>query len=289
MNQAITILKNMKRGAILKKDIPFVYLRFLMWQIRIRFKKDRKIIKWVNQVKLEVYPHMTISTGNYYFGLMEFPEMAFVMHYLRQNNLMFDVGANIGDYALLAAGVAKSKALAIEPIPETVEFMKRNIKLNGVEKLIKIETSAVGCFEQQVEFFCDSDATNQKKIPGGGYGERKTCIVKMKRLDSLFRENGIPDLIKIDVEGYEDDVILSAGGKILEKKLNVLIVELNNQKLITQLQNIGFYMYGYNPFTRELFPTEEEDGRNGIFIRDIELASKRVKMAPPFIVNGYSI
>lgn len=49
LKELIIVLTNMRRVAIVKKDIPFVYLRFLTWQIRIRFNQDKKIINWVNQ------------------------------------------------------------------------------------------------------------------------------------------------------------------------------------------------------------------------------------------------
>lgn len=103
-------------------------------------------------------------------------------------------------------------------------------------------------------------------------GKRKTCIVTQRRLDSLFEQYGVPELVKIDVEGYEEDVIISAGDMLLDQNINVIIAELNDEMLITQLIDIGFHMYEYNPFKRLLSVKEKMNGRNGIFIRNIERA-----------------
>jgi hypothetical protein len=43
---------------------------------------------------------MTGATGNVYYGLHEFQDMAFVTHYLREGYLFADIGANIGSYSV---------------------------------------------------------------------------------------------------------------------------------------------------------------------------------------------
>ena len=123
----------------------------------------------------------------------------------------------------------------------------------------------------------------------GEHNARETCMAKVKRLDSLFEENGVPHLIKIDVEGYEEDVIASAGEKFLDSGIIVIIAELNDKALISWMRECGFRMYEYEPFTRMLTQVETKEGGNGIFIRDIELARRRVQSAKPFVVNGIRI
>ena len=73
---------------------------------------------------------MTGITGNWYCGLHEFHEMAFVLHFLRKNDTFIDVGANVGSYTILAA-VTGSNVISIEPIPSTFNYLKNNVSINN--------------------------------------------------------------------------------------------------------------------------------------------------------------
>src|SRR5262245_48181443 len=78
--------------------------RLFAWQIGSRLVPGPVAINFVNATKLLVRPGMTGATGNIYVGLHEFPEMSFVLHFLRPSDLFVDIGANIGSYTVLAAG-----------------------------------------------------------------------------------------------------------------------------------------------------------------------------------------
>ena len=70
--------------------------------------------------------------------LCEFEEMAFVMHFLRPGELFVDVGANVGAFTVLAAGVAGAAVRAFEPNPGTFEMLERNVRLNGLQEAGKL-------------------------------------------------------------------------------------------------------------------------------------------------------
>jgi FkbM family methyltransferase len=63
--------------------------------------------------------------------------MAFVLHVLRQSDKFIDVGANVGSYTVLAAGAVGSRAFAVEPIPTTFGFLRRNVELNGLGERVR--------------------------------------------------------------------------------------------------------------------------------------------------------
>src|SRR5208282_5909309 len=97
-----------------------------------------------NRTRLLVPPHMKGAAHYITPRLCEFEEMAFVMHYLRPEDLFADVGANIGAFTILAAGVAGSRVLAFEPNPDTFAALTRNIHLNALDERIKPVNAAVG-------------------------------------------------------------------------------------------------------------------------------------------------
>ena len=77
---------------------------------------------------------MTGATGNLYCGLHEFEEIGFLLHALHPGALFVDVGANIGSYALLAAGVCEGDVVAMETVGSTFACLLDNIALNGLSR-----------------------------------------------------------------------------------------------------------------------------------------------------------
>jgi hypothetical protein len=62
---------------------------------------------------------MTEATSNWYCGLHEYRNMAFVLYALREHEHFLDIGANIGIYTILAAGGVGCRVTSVEPIPTT--------------------------------------------------------------------------------------------------------------------------------------------------------------------------
>jgi len=68
--------------------------RFLRWQIASRIHGGKLVFPFVEPTRLMAARGQTAATGNLYFGLLEFPEMAFLLHFLRPEDAFIDVGAN---------------------------------------------------------------------------------------------------------------------------------------------------------------------------------------------------
>src|SRR5580658_9889738 len=76
------------------------YSKFFEWQISQILKKRAVAYPLVENSSLLVEKGMTGATGNIYTGLLEFEDMAFVLHVLRKGDLFADIGANIGVYTV---------------------------------------------------------------------------------------------------------------------------------------------------------------------------------------------
>jgi hypothetical protein len=70
--------------------------RFVKWQIGSRLVPGEVVFQWINNLKLSARPSEHVVTGNIYSGLFEFPDMAFLLHVLRKEDLFVDIGANVG-------------------------------------------------------------------------------------------------------------------------------------------------------------------------------------------------
>jgi hypothetical protein len=71
-------------------------IRIVKWQIWSRLVLCPIVYNWVNGSKFLVKSGETELTGNIYTGLPEFPELTFLLHYLRIEEIFIDVDANIG-------------------------------------------------------------------------------------------------------------------------------------------------------------------------------------------------
>lgn len=99
-----------------------------------------------------------------------------------------------------------------------------------------------------------------------------------------------PNLVKIDVEGWEFKV-LEGGFECLSKEsLKAIILEINGKAeelgyedslLFDKLSRFGFHSYTYDPFTRSLTHVNGKNvsGGNTIFIRDLQFVEDRIKAA----------
>lgn len=79
---------------------------------------------------------MVGASGNLYCGLHEFEDVGFLIHYLRPDDLFLDIGANVGTYTVMAAGVTGSSVLAFEPIPTTYARLLSNLRVNSLNSRV---------------------------------------------------------------------------------------------------------------------------------------------------------
>jgi FkbM family methyltransferase len=151
--------------------------------------------------------------------------------------MVIDVGANVGTHALSFARVAR-RVYAIEPHPQTFLHLCANILLNQKWNIEPINC-ALGD-EDGPQIMADIDAT-QPSTPMGARVGAGTTPIRMARLDSL---NLNADFMKIDVEGYELEVLKGAKHTLMRNDLAVF-VEIHHHELV---QEINEYMagLGYN-------------------------------------------
>src|SRR5450759_3401797 len=117
--------------------------RFACWQIGARLVPGPVAVHFVNSAQLLASPGLAGATGNVYVGLHEFEDMAFVLHFLRPDDLFVDVGANIGSYTILATAGVGANCIAFEPGPDAWEWLCKNIDLNGVRSRVDVRRQAL--------------------------------------------------------------------------------------------------------------------------------------------------
>ncbi|MFN7307517.1 MAG: FkbM family methyltransferase [Acetobacteraceae bacterium] len=155
---------------------------------------------------------------------------------LNPESQVCDIGANLGLSTLVLAGrVPKGKVYAFEPDPGTNTCLKATIMGAGLQNVKFFET-ALGAVRENVflhsgdKFSAGSHIVTNRHISSGAL---PTSSVQMDTLDSVLEAAACEglDLIKIDVEGFEIDIL--AGAKnTLRRFQPVVFLEMNSWCLI---------------------------------------------------------
>jgi FkbM family methyltransferase len=143
----------------------------------------------------------------------------FYSQFVRPGALVFDVGANIGMYTEIFTEL-KARVVAIEPNPECVTFLRNLARRTRLQ----IETCAVadkpGTILLQLSDVSTLSTANPEwrsmveqtaRYNGGNF--TKQIDVPAVTLDQLAERHGVPDFVKIDVEGFDDRVLLGMSFK----------------------------------------------------------------------------
>lgn len=262
------------------------YWRYARWQIESRLR-DEVVFDWVEGSKLVARNGMAGATGNIYCGLHEFVDMAFLLHLLRPGDLFVDVGANIGSYTVLASAVCGSRSIAIEPDPGTVRSLARNVETNGIGDRVTIIEAALGAAAGTARFTVGRDTTNRVAASA----DSATREVEVRTLDEILA-NEQPVLIKMDVEGYEPQVVSGALATLAKPSLAAVISETANPTIIALMESHGFISAAYWPFERSVVSDCRLDrsasSHNTLFVR-LDRIGDRLKAASHRKVAGVAL
>lgn len=269
--------------------------RWLRWQIGSRLLGWPVVVPYVNKTRLLVRRGMTGATGNLYCGLHEFNDMAFVLHFLRPEDLFVDVGANIGSYTILASATGAS-AISFEPVRTSFEALLDNVHINRLHGTVKAVNSAVGRENGELVMTADRDTTNQAIKPGNDY-QGTTTRVPVTTLDAALEGKPIPPLIKIDVEGFESEVIAGAHGLFSSPEQLAVIMELNGSgarygvdeaTLHRQMLEFGYKPHAYDPARRNLVDLQGRNMSSGntLYLKQTAAVLARLKQSPTYEVQG---
>lgn len=253
------------------------------------------LLPFVNDLKLVVERGMTGATGNFYCGLHEAGDMAFPLHFLRETDYFYDIGANVGTYSLIAAAAGVSRILAFEPSTDTAAKLRRNVLVNDLADQISIHCVALGSEKGECRFTRGADTVNH--VVALGESVPASELVQVRTLDEFF-VTGPPSFIKIDVEGFESAVLGGAAAALKDPSLMGLLVEgdgrsgaYGNRGFVRDiLGSNGFSTHRYDPILRRLTSNPEGHTSTGnlLFLRDVENATRRVSNAPKFrLSNGW--
>lgn len=257
------------------------------------------IIPFVNNSRISVTPGRWGSEANALCGLHDFSDMGFLLHFLRPNDLFCDVGSNVGEYTVLASAAIGARSMAFEPVHSAYAELRKNIDINQVAHLVDARRMAVGSAQGNLTLTSNQDTQNHVVTDSEDERNDDFVVVELDTLDSLLAGQ-VPQLIKVDVEGWEHEVFQGAAATLREPNLFAIIVELNqsgkrygfsDDAIHQMLLGNGFATYRYLPFDRKLISLDNKHnpGGNTLYLRNIEAVNARLQSAPVFSVRNRHI
>lgn len=162
-----------------------------------------------------------------------------------------DIGANVGNHSVYFAKFLSDYVVAVEPNPEVVPVLRRNLEANGIRNC-RLAARAVAAREglgRMVPSGHDADDHGTKRVRAvepGSAAEGEPASIPMSTLDSIMAEvepdlgGGRVTLCKIDVEGMELEALQGAE-RLLGNYRPQLVVEANTAEA---LAGLTYYLNG---------------------------------------------
>jgi len=199
---------------------------------------------------------------NSVYGLVDY-QASIVHHYnliklskLEKPEVIIDIGSNVGFFIFLTKKLFPDATIfGIEPLPNIFAALSSNVgNLDGVI----LSNVAVGDEIQSAKMIFDSVDTYQSRISQDG-----KVSIQVTTLDELLKDRNLSkvDLLKIDVEGFEEKVLRGAHGILsISKYLILEIITSDDQvifsKVVSKLHNPPHYSFqirGIHNFDRHKY------------------------------------
>jgi len=162
------------------------------------------------------------------------------------NAVLYDIGANIGAYSLIAA-VCGTEVVAFEPAPQNIYKLHENIICNKLNERITVVPLMLEAH----------NGTTRLSMEDRSFGKTYSFSFKEQLSDAAFRQTflamsldacmatfslPVPTMVKIDVDGAEIRVLQGAEALLHNPKLKTILIEVDddNGEIVTYLTERGF-------------------------------------------------
>lgn len=167
-------------------------------------------------------------TGTYEKGLLKI-----LGQILKKGDIVVDAGANIGLISIFAAQRVGTSGLvlAFEPHPETVSILKRNILMNKLNQ-VRVFSVGLGSRNYKSKIYSNLHINRGASSMVSFQNDSVAYDIDVMVIDEVMEANNIDrvNLLKVDVEGYEMEVLKGAEKLLSSDNGPILVVECSNTR-----------------------------------------------------------
>jgi FkbM family methyltransferase len=222
-------------------------MRGVGWQVWKRTARRPRTIQLASGTLFRAHVDCVISSALHYSAWPEFHELQWLRGILQPGDAVLDVGANVGHISLLLADVVGPEGLfAFEPAAVAFDRLRENWRLNGwpTDQLFNV---AVGSHDGEVSIPAAATPVTTIGITSTPTeNEQKVEIRALDNLRSAWLHRRV-GLLKVDVEGYEPEVLQGARAVLTEDRPRAVMFESLAGSLEPQIGRI-FGEAGYAVF-----------------------------------------
>jgi FkbM family methyltransferase len=169
---------------------------------------------WRHEVRLRHFVLVVPSFDRWLYAklhwlrLMGQEEISFLSRHVKPGMTVVDVGANIGFYSLILADLVGElgRVFAFEPSPALFEAARKSVEVNGKGSTVVLENIALGSQSGEAVLYKPPfNSGDNRLVPSQSH--RDGVRVRVSRLDDILPAGTHIDWIKIDVQGWEVEVL----------------------------------------------------------------------------------
>ena len=233
------VVRSLRQTPLLGAVVHGISHLLLLWNARAWVEVESGIRRGL---KLHLNPRYD---SGYWRGDYEEDIQAILAKHLKPGAVVYDVGAHLGFFALIAARLVGPGGIvfAFEPDPDNASRIREHIEANSFKR-VSVVTSPVWSSNARVFFARASDHSSRfvGSVTTEGDGT-EGFYEQAVTLDDFAREHARPDFIKMDIEGGETEA-LNGASHVFRKIRPLLLLEVHNgaaeEHVKTRLRDWGY-------------------------------------------------
>ncbi len=235
----------------------------MSWGINFSGFSDKRLVGKALRLPLKLIPVRTVvpiwqgrlrgrrwivgsSNHGCWLGSYEYSKQQLFAERIRYGSIVFDIGAHVGFYTLLASELVGSdgRVYAFEPVPRNLFYLKRHLQLNRITNVTVIEAAVSD--SSGVAYFDEGPGSSMGHLSAQG-----TCLVKTIALDEMIsgKQIPVPDCLKVDVEGAEMLVLRGAESLLTQSHPIIFLATHSNvihQQCCHLLDSLDYALHPIN-------------------------------------------
>jgi FkbM family methyltransferase len=230
---------------------------FFIKNIKFNFKLNHHYTGF--KFFLNLYHHK----GYWYYGAKrEYSTVQNFFKIIQRGDYVIEIGGHIGYFSTLFSNIIgpDGKLDVFEPSGDNLKYLYKNIALLPPElaSMVSVIEKGVGDENTYLDFHVDpitgqnnsfikdfNGFYENRKLSADKYAQLNTVSVPVLRLDDYLNKSlKVPNFIKIDVEGFEYNVIDGAKGSIQKYRPNFMIeIQKDEKEIISYFLSIGYNIF----------------------------------------------
>ncbi len=206
------------------------FTRLIWWQVNRAFFNYSVIVQIKPNASIICRPNSSYGSLVIYTQLPEYNEQEFMYQYVEPSDTIIDIGAHIGSETILLASKLgkKGKIFSFEPTPSTFAELQQNISINTFSSQVYLEQLVVSRSNSIAKFYLgETSETNSL----GEDPNAKSITLQCVTLDRYALKKHIKhiNLLKVDVEGFESDIMQGARKLLQNHQIDCMVIEINSR------------------------------------------------------------